>query len=187
MGLSPLKHRELMIMTLCSRLVNAQEKNDLYEIELLMHTCRVTKKWATQALKKAKVISQEEEAICRYLSSLGIELDYQRMGVVERAVLLWVIFELGMRHDFLDLVHLQRQKDLSDDFKIKEKESEENALEEQSYELKRQFAVVKIILSEAVRLVRKFSSRQAASYINVVLDQFCRQVGILGDSSQKEL
>lgn len=163
MALSALKRRELVVMSLCSLLSGPRDQGEeqLFEgrslqdeAQILMDQCRVTRRWASAAVEQARAILKAKSSYHKLLDQQELDLDWKRLGRVEESVLLWFLHALD-----------QRKAGGGEELVLREEAQESEA--------------VRVLISEAIRLVRKFSSRQNAGYINVLLDRYCHNQSMI--------
>lgn len=159
MTLSALKRRELTVMALCSLLhgdaIDADGQLSALrckraEQDLLMDQCKVARRWALLAVDQALGILALREEFRKDLDAHNLDIDWKRLGRVEEAVLLWFLHSIKeYRTGSADTVSLGESASFSE--------------------------AVRVLISEGIRLVRKFSSRESGGYINVLLDRYCHK------------
>lgn len=163
MTLSALKRRELAVMALCSLLHGeaidtsgqlSVLRSKRSEQDILMDQCKVARRWATIAVDQALVILPSREKFRKDLDAQNLDIDWKRLGRVEEAVLLWFLHSIKeYQVGSIDTVSLGENAQFSE--------------------------AVRVLISEAIRLVRKFSSRESGGYVNVLLDRYCHNQGYL--------
>lgn len=166
MTLSALKRRELVVMALCSLLHGTSlqpdgslcdNRSSRAEQDLLMDQCKIARRWAIAAVELAHQILISRTEFKKELDAQSLEIDWKRLGRVEESILLWFLFSLK-----------RFQAGVKEEVVL-----EENASVTEG---------VRVLISEAIRLVRKFSSRESAGYVNVLLDRYCHHRSLLTDS-----
>jgi len=127
MALSPQKVREIVFQLLYSR--DFEKSDEEGAIALLMRQHKQTKKVIREAKDKADSVWAKRHELDEKIGSLSHAYDFERIGVVERAILRLGVFELF-------------HSDLPP----------------------------KVAISEALRLTRKYVTKEAVSFVNALLD-----------------
>lgn len=92
MSLDPHKHRELVLLCLYSLESGSLILRDI--AELIMPTCKVSKRHVVDAMAEAEKIWAEKERCDHLIRSFSPEYRLERIGSVERSILRLVIHEV---------------------------------------------------------------------------------------------